>query len=183
MELERKIPQQLESQRVYDGFVKVRQDTLLYPSGYKKTYDVIEMKGDAVAVFALTPSLQCVLTREYRHPAKTVILGIPGGYIDEGEDVLQAAKREFLEETGYSAAKWKKLGEIFPYAGATGQRVAIVCALDANLEAETKKEPGEVIETVLMSQEELLLAISQGVPLDGNLTSALFYVSLELGWR
>lgn len=55
-----------------------------------------------------------VLVRQYRIGGKAVSLEFPGGMIDEGEDPLAAAKRELLEETGFTADSWEKLGDINP---------------------------------------------------------------------
>ena len=50
------------------------------------------------------------MLRSYRHALGEVMLNMPGGMVEEGEDPLAAIQRELLEETGYSAAEWTSLG-------------------------------------------------------------------------
>lgn len=65
---------------------------------------------DFVVVVPWTPEGRAVLVREYRHGARGVCLAPPGGMIDPGETPLEAARRELLEETGYTAGRWHALG-------------------------------------------------------------------------
>ena len=58
-----------------------------------------------------------MLVRQYRLPADQYLWELPAGKIDEGENALQAAKRELIEETGLRAKKWKKLVLFYPSPG------------------------------------------------------------------
>ena len=59
--------------------------------------------------------------RQYRLPADQYLWELPAGKIDEGENALQAAKRELVEETGLRAKKWKKLAFFYPSPGLCGR--------------------------------------------------------------
>lgn len=60
---------------------------------------------------AITPDKQILLKREYRYSCKEDLVEIPAGTFDKGEtDPLAVAKRELLEETGYSSENWTYLG-------------------------------------------------------------------------
>ncbi|MEM1347009.1 MAG: NUDIX hydrolase [Myxococcota bacterium] len=67
---------------------------------------------DWVNVIAVTPDEQIVLVRQYRHGTDSITLEIPGGCVDEGEEPEDAARRELLEETGYSAERFEDIGRI-----------------------------------------------------------------------
>jgi 8-oxo-dGTP pyrophosphatase MutT (NUDIX family) len=64
-----------------------------------------------INVIALTPENSVVLVEQYRHGIDETTLEIPGGMVDEGEEPLEAAKRELLEETGYESDAWESLGK------------------------------------------------------------------------
>ncbi|HEU4914626.1 MAG TPA: NUDIX hydrolase [Candidatus Saccharimonadales bacterium] len=84
--------------------------------------DVIKPNGEAGKyTYAKSPPFvlvvgydgeRSILVRQFRYPLKREMIEFPGGSIDEGEGPLEAAKREFEEETGLKADKWTKLGVI-----------------------------------------------------------------------
>src|SRR5574339_440912 len=65
-------------------------------------------------IFALTPREEVVLIQQYRHGVQEVLWEIPGGVVDDGEDPLEGAQRELLEETGYTAAQFIQVGTMYP---------------------------------------------------------------------
>jgi 8-oxo-dGTP pyrophosphatase MutT (NUDIX family) len=82
---------------------RVRRDTVRLPSGLElDDYYVLE-QFDFLKVFAFTADKRVVLVRQYKHGIGDVILELPGGYVEHGEDAAAAAARELREETGYSA--------------------------------------------------------------------------------
>ena len=73
-------------------------------NGKKTIFEKIK-RPDTVVILPVLPDGKIILTRE-EQPGTESVVGIPGGRIDEGEEVLEAAKRELLEETGYVAEKY-----------------------------------------------------------------------------
>lgn len=65
-----------------------------------------------VNVIALTPERRIVLVEQYRHGVDEVTLEIPGGMVDEGELPEKSARRELLEETGFTSNDWRSLGKV-----------------------------------------------------------------------
>jgi len=111
-----------------DGWiVALRQDTIHAPEGVggdRGTFDrwVLEHPG-AVIVLAVDDAEQVACVRQYRHPAQGTFLELPAGLRDtDGEDPLETAKRELLEETELVASEWRQLLALWPSAGITAER-------------------------------------------------------------
>lgn len=72
--------------------------------GTKKTFEKLK-RPDTVMIIPVTDDGQIILTKQ-EQPHKQPFIGSAGGRVDEGEEPLEAAKRELLEETGYEAKEW-----------------------------------------------------------------------------
>src|SRR4051812_26335428 len=96
------------------SIITIREDILSFDDGKHHPYYTLITRPYSVVILALTSDKHYILTEEYRHPIKKFLLSCPGGYMEEGEDPLNAAKRELLEETGYSAESFKLLGAAYP---------------------------------------------------------------------
>ena len=106
--------QVLESKYSYrDPWLAVRSDTVRVPNGtVLSPYHTIEFPEWVCAV-ALTPQQEILLIEEYRHGVKRLSFELPCGAPDhDGEDVLDAMKRELLEETGFAASEFHEGGRI-----------------------------------------------------------------------
>ena len=102
----------VSSRTVYRGPVfSVTTDHVLEPGGVTVRRDLIHHSG-SVVVLAVDDSRstpRVLLERQYRHAAGDYLWELPAGRIDFGEDELEAAKRELIEETGYRAARWRRI--------------------------------------------------------------------------
>jgi ADP-ribose pyrophosphatase len=90
------------------SFFNIQEEDVLY-RGKRFPYEY-RAHGPVVHIIALTPANEVLLIRQYRHPARRELLELPAGLVDPGETVLAAARRELLEETGYRASRWTRLG-------------------------------------------------------------------------
>lgn len=113
METEVETWETVESREIADCRIfKVREDSM--QSGDKKGSFFIIENPDWVNVIAITKDSGIVLIEQFRHGIGEIILEIPGGMIDDGEEPETAARRELLEETGYAAEKFVFLGKSRP---------------------------------------------------------------------
>jgi 8-oxo-dGTP pyrophosphatase MutT (NUDIX family) len=103
----------LRSERLLETpYFALRSDRLRLPGGaVKDPYYVVE-RPDAAIIFPLTGEGEVVLVRQYRPPLERMELGLPAGLVEEGEKPEAAARRELLEETGYSGDQWEPLGSL-----------------------------------------------------------------------
>jgi 8-oxo-dGDP phosphatase len=122
-------PELIARDVVYEGdIITVHRDTLRQ-NDRTVTREVVD-HADSVAVVVLDEHRRVLLVRQYRHPVGDVLQELPAGLLDEGEDPLDAAKRELAEETGLTARRWDRLVDLHPSPGMTGERVRVYRAED-----------------------------------------------------
>ncbi len=113
-------------------------------------------------VLAITKDGQAVLVRQYRHGVQEVLLELPGGIVEDGEDPLVGAKRELLEETGYAASNIVEVGVIYPNPANQTNRLYCFLALDVEQVTAQDLDDGEEIEVQLLPLGELTAVIKRG---------------------
>lgn len=82
------------------GFRKFVKKTFELPNGEVTDFDIYNVKKTA-SILAITKDQKVILTKQFRPGPEKILLELPGGYVDENEEPIEAAKRELLEETGY----------------------------------------------------------------------------------
>jgi ADP-ribose pyrophosphatase len=110
-------------------FKLVRENVTL-TNGVTVDLDMIRHPG-ASAVVPFSDKNTVILIKQYRHTVGGFIWEIPAGTLDPDETPLECAKRELIEETGFSASIWQKIGEITPVPGYSDERIHMFLA--ANL--------------------------------------------------
>jgi len=106
--------QTLESNAlVEDRWIRLTADRCLLPDGKVIEPYYVLHERDWVHVFAQDDGGSVLVVRQFRYAAATLCVELPGGVIDEGESPLAAAKRELLEETGYTASEWTSIGRMY----------------------------------------------------------------------
>ncbi|MCH9610879.1 MAG: hypothetical protein S4CHLAM81_09620 [Chlamydiales bacterium] len=172
-----KLPTVLESERIHNNFLKIRRDILEVDGQDDYTYYTLEVKPFAVMVIAKAADGRYLVNREYRHPTGHVILGAPGGTMDGDESFLECAKRELLEETGYTAKSFTLLGESYPFPGVCLQSTVFVLATDIEKVAKPNLDHAELIEAELFTKDELHAAMKKS-KVDGILLAGLYLEGL-----
>src|SRR3989344_4613755 len=110
---------------------------------------------EAVYIAAFTKKNELILVRQYKAGIDDITLEVPAGYIERGESPLQAAKRELLEETGYRARSWKRIGKF--YSNPTKMRGGFLyffLAENAHRVAEQNLDLTENIEVQLLPKRD-----------------------------
>jgi ADP-ribose pyrophosphatase len=138
------------------GWRTVVTKTFEMPNGETTSFDLLHPDGQAfVGVIGLTPGNEVIVAHEFYPGPELMMDDMPGGFVDPGEDLEVAARREFLEETGYEPATMKYLGVYHKdkYMNASWHSfLATGCARvqDQNLETE------EFIDVTLLSIKKFL---------------------------
>jgi ADP-ribose pyrophosphatase len=134
---------------------------------------------DFVVAVPMTELGELVLVRGYRHGPGRISLGAPSGFIKPGESPLQAAQRELLEETGYTASEWRRLGSFVMDGNRQGGTAHMFLARNARQSSicANNPDPNEVLEAELVSLPRFLGAVSDG---DVALLATVGAVSLAM---
>ena len=98
----------------YNGrIINLRVDEAELENGKTALREVVEHHG-GVCVAALDENGRLLMVRQFRYPYGEVLLEIPAGKLEKGEDPLECGKRELEEETGYVAERFTDLGKLYP---------------------------------------------------------------------
>ena len=172
--------ERIESKEIADCRVfRVREDISRRTDGVSGTFFVLE-NPDWVNIVAVTKSGEAVMIEQFRHGTESVSLEIPGGMIDKDELPETAAKRELLEETGYSSENWVLLGRSHPNPAIQNNSIYHYLALDCEKTGEVLFDEHENIVSKLMPVAEVDSAIATG-KITHSLVIAAFYYFVKRG--
>ena len=114
--------------RIYDGRVfNTIVDDVEYPSGKKSVREVAQHPGGGVAL-PVFPDRSILMIRQHRYPLDQFIWELPAGKLEKGEAPLHCAQRELEEETGYTAASWRKITTIYTSPGFCSEQLHLYLA-------------------------------------------------------
>ncbi len=173
----------LSSESVYDGvLLHVRRDTVRLPDGETSVREWIEHPG-ASAVVPVHDDGTVVLLRQFRYPPRREFLEVPAGKFDEdGEDALDLAQRELMEEAGLAAERWTRLGQTFPGIGYSDEVIHLFLA-EGLTEGEAQNDDDEFVEPVRLPLSEAVAMARRGEILDAKSCVALLLAQAELDRR
>ncbi len=157
----------LSSKEVYKSKIfTVTEERAAASDGFEIERAIVQHSGAAV-MLALNEARRILLVRQYRLPARKRLWELPAGRIDPGESPLQAARRELKEETGYRAAKWKKLISFYPTPGYCAEKMTVYLATQLT-EGEPEPAGDERIETRWLSSKKVDEMIKKGQIIDAK---------------
>jgi ADP-ribose pyrophosphatase len=155
------------------GLFWVTEDEAKDKTGFEIKRSIVRHNGSAV-MMAVDEKNRVMLVRQYRLPANQSLWEIPAGKTDDGESVLQAAKRELIEETGLRAKKWKKLVSFFPSPGYVEEKMTIFLATELT-QVESQPMEDERIETKWFTKKELRKMLESNEILDAKTMIGFLY--------
>jgi 8-oxo-dGTP pyrophosphatase MutT (NUDIX family) len=154
---------------------RYRFDQVELPTG--KVFEAVALEFRSwAAVLAFTKNQEVVLIRQYRHGVREAVWEFPGGVVDDGENPLEGARRELLEETGYTASNLIEVGKFYPNPALQTNLMYGYVAYDAEKTAIQKLDEAEDIEVHLVPLDELIAMTKRGEFLNGLQVALLFHV-------
>lgn len=157
----------------YDNnWLAIRHETVTTPAGTPGIYGVVSFKNKAVGVVPIDADGNTYLVGQYRYPLNEYSWEIPEGGSPLGVDVLESAKRELREETGFEAQTWTRIARIHTSNSATDEEGFLYIAEDLT-PGDTEPE-----ETEALQLRRLPLADAVQMAMDGRITDALSVCAL-----
>lgn len=168
----------VSSRTVYRGPVfSVTTDDVEEPNGVRAQRDVIHHSGSIVVLAVddsgATPHV--LLERQYRHAATDYLWELPAGRIDPGEHELKAAKRELLEETGYTAAHWRRILKFYASPGFVAETMSVFLATGLRA-GEAQPEDDEVISIRMVPLPTAVRMVIRGTIHDAKTISSVLWL-------
>ena len=171
----------VEKNYVYEGkIINVRRDKAALPTGKPCTREVVEHNG-GVCVAALNDKNELLFVRQFRYPYMEVILELPAGKLEKGEDPFEAGKRELEEETGFVAEKYADLGKFYPTPGYCGEIIHLYAAWQLK-ETQMNPDEDEYLEVEKIALDKAVDMVLAGEIPDGK-TQALIMRVAEMQKR
>ncbi len=166
----------LKSEVVFDHkWYTLRRDHVQLPNGHEMDDYFVSVRPDVVLTFPITEDGHVLFVRQYKHAAGGIFLELPGGVIDPHEtNPLEAAKRELLEETGYTSDEVEPVLEVIDNPTKDTNRVYYYLASNVRQVAEQDLDESEHIEVVKVPLHEVAdLVLSGSVNVSGSVALCL----------
>jgi ADP-ribose pyrophosphatase len=167
----------VSSKTIFKGRVfELKRDHIIEPGGIDAVREVIAHPG-SVVVLPVFPDGRILLIRQYRHAAGQYLWELVAGHKEPEEEPGEGARRELLEETGYSAKKYTKLFEIYPSPGLLGERMDIFLA-EGLTKGKARPEDDEKISKRIFTLAEAESWIRGGKIRDSKSISGILYYAM-----
>ena len=170
----------LSSRTVFKGrIITVKVDEALLPNGAKAGREVVEHPG-GVCVLALQADGTVPLVRQFRYPLGQVMLELPAGKLEYGEEPRPAAIRELGEEVGLEPGELTDLGYMYVSPGFCNERIYLYLARDVK-EVPVHPDEDEFLDIVSLPFEQLVQQVMSGEITDAKTVAAVLKTKTLLG--
>ena len=168
------------STRIYSGRVfNVDLDTVEFPDGSSGQLEMIRHPGAAAVLPFLDPPSsidpRVALIYQFRHATDGYLWEIPAGRLDPGESPEDCARRELLEETGYTAERVDHLASVYTTPGFTDEIIHLFVAEVTGV-GDHDREVDEFLEVHTLRWSEVGRMVARGEIVDGKTLCCLFYL-------
>ena len=170
----------LESRLAFEGvFLRLYVDRVRSADGHVGTREYLRHPG-AVMIIPLLDAEHVLLERQFRYPLGRAIVEFPAGKIDAGEPPFECARRELLEETGYTARRWSYLGGLHNAIAYSDEKIEIYLAEDLERNGSPTPDAGETLEVFEAPWRQLLEWVRDGSVTDVKTMVGAFWLEKTL---
>lgn len=156
----RPVPRVLKRQTIYQGRIIRLIREHLQVQGHRFQRETILHPG-AVVIVPIDTQQRVIFVRQYRRAVRRYLLELPAGTLEPGEPRLACAKRELLEETGWRARRWQRLGRFYAAPGFISEQMTLFLAQELT-QHEASPEPDELVTPVRLSLAKALQQVRRG---------------------
>ena len=157
----------INSQVAFNGkIIDIKVDTISLPDGKTAKREVV-VRGDATAIVPIDEKGNVILVEQYRHPVGDMVLEIPAGMLEEGEDPKACAIRELEEETSFIANELTYITTMYPTVGFCTEKLHIYLAKNLQ-QGNFNFDDDEFIEVKKVPLEEAINMIYTGKIIDSK---------------
>ena len=162
-------------------FLEIRKHDYELPDGSRLEGFYFLQERNGVHIVVVTGQREMLLVRQYRAGIDAFAYECPAGFVEDGdEDVLERAKRELREETGYAAERWYPLGVIHPSPHRTRKTDHCFLALDARRVAEQDLDSTEFVQYERVPLDQVWQMIREGQITSASAIAVLFKAMLRM---
>ena len=170
----------LDSRLAFEGvFLRLYVDRVKSADGHVGTREYLRHPG-AVMIIPLLDAEHVLLERQFRYPLGRAIVEFPAGKIDAGEPPFECARRELLEETGYTARRWSYLGGLHNAIAYSDEKIEIYLAEDLERSGSGTLDAGETLEVFEAPWRQLLEWVRDGSVTDVKTMVGAFWLEKTL---
>jgi 8-oxo-dGTP pyrophosphatase MutT (NUDIX family) len=136
----------------------VRESASRSPHGVVKTFSVIDTRDWAMVLPLIETERgkEFVMVRQWRHGARHLSVEFPGGVLEKDEQNAEGAARELREETGFTAGRLTKLGEMNPNPAIMSNHIHFYLAEDLSQTGKLELDEDEFVETAHIPVNEVI---------------------------
>lgn len=168
----------IASKKLYEGkILNLRIDDVILPDGKKSNREIVEHPG-GVSILAVKDNGKILIVKQFRKAANKALFEIPAGKLEFGENPDACAKRELMEETGYTSEKLKLLLSFYPSPGFSEENIYVYLAENLR-EEHVDTDDDEFLEVYEYTINELVEMIKKNEIVDAKtIIAILYYINL-----
>lgn len=163
----------IDGRSLFEGrILTLEVDRVRLPDGGESVREVIRHPGAAV-MLPVTDSGAVLFVRQFRYATGELLLELPAGKLDLGEDPAACASRETAEETGFRPQTVEKMGEFYTAPGFCDELIRAFLVTDLVPAPEAEADADELVEVVTLAVDEYNEMVSRGEIRDAKTLAAM----------